>query len=48
MLNTKEKPFDDKRVRKAANYAVNKAAMMTDILKGTATVADGVTPPAFA
>jgi peptide/nickel transport system substrate-binding protein len=47
MLNTKEKPFDDKRVRQAANYAVNKEAMVTDLLKGAATVANGITPPAF-
>ena len=48
MLNTKTKPFDDVRVRQAANYAINKPAMVDDVLKGTATVADGVTPPAFA
>ena len=47
MLNTKDKPFDDKRVRQAVNYAINKEAMVNDMLKGTATVADGVTPPAF-
>ncbi len=47
MLNCKEKPFDDKRVRQAANYAINKEALVTEILKGTATVAAGVTPPAF-
>jgi peptide/nickel transport system substrate-binding protein len=48
LLNTKEKPFDNKLVRQAANYAINKDAMVTQILKGTATVAAGVTPPAFA
>ena len=48
VLNTKTKPFDDKRVRQAVNYAVNKPAMVTDILKDTATVASSVTPPAFA
>ncbi len=48
MLNCKEKPFDDKRVRQAANYAINKEALVNDILKGTATVAAGPTPPAFA
>ena len=47
MLNAKQKPFDDKRVRQAANYAVNKEAMVTDLLKGAATVANGITPPAF-
>jgi peptide/nickel transport system substrate-binding protein len=47
MLNTREKPFDDVRVRQAANYAINKEAMVTDLLKGSATVANGLTPPAF-
>ena len=47
LLNTKEKPFDDKRVRQAANYAINKEAMVNQILKGTATVAAGPTPAAF-
>ena len=48
LLNTKQKPFDDKRVRQAVNYAINKAGMVTDLLKDTATVAASVTPPAFA
>jgi len=47
VLNTKTKPFDDKRVRQAANFAINKGALVDDVLKGTATVADGITPPAF-
>ena len=47
MLNCKEKPIDNKLVRQAANYAINKEALVTEILKGTATVASGVTPPAF-
>jgi len=47
VLNTKAKPFDDVRVRQAANYAINKDGLVKDILKGTATVADSVTPPAF-
>jgi peptide/nickel transport system substrate-binding protein len=47
LLNTKEKPFDSKLVRQAANYAINKDAMVAQILKGTATVAAGPTPPAF-
>ena len=48
LLNTKQKPFDDKRVRQAVNYAINKDGMVTDLLKNTATVAASVTPPAFA
>jgi len=47
MLNIRTKPFDDKRVRQAANYAINKLAMVQDILKNTATDASSVTPPAF-
>jgi len=34
-------------VRQAANYAINKEAMVNQILKGTATVAAGPTPAAF-
>ena len=48
MLNTRKKPFDDKRVRQAVNYAINKQGMAQDLLKDSATVADSVTPPAFA
>ena len=48
ILNAKEGPFADKRVRQAANYAVNKTAIVEDVLEGTAEVAAGPTPPAFA
>jgi len=48
ILNAKEGPFADVRVRQAANYAINKAAIVNDILEGTAEVAAGPTPPAFA
>ena len=48
ILNAKEGPFADKRVRQAANYAVNKEAIVNDVLEGTAEVAAGPTPPAFA
>ena len=48
ILNAKEGPFADKRVRQAANYAVNKAALVDEVLEGTAEVAAGPTPPAFA
>ena len=48
ILNAKEGPFADKRVRQAANYAVNKEALVNDVLEGTAEVAAGPTPPAFA
>ncbi|MGF1562752.1 MAG: ABC transporter substrate-binding protein [Geminicoccaceae bacterium] len=48
ILNTKEGPFADKRVRQAANYAINKQAIVENVLEGTAEVAAGPTPPAFA
>ncbi len=48
ILNTKEGPFANKAVRQAANYAINKKALVDNILQGTAEVAAGPTPPAFA
>ncbi|MDG4647193.1 ABC transporter substrate-binding protein [Roseibacterium sp. SDUM158017] len=48
ILNALEGPFADVRVRQAANYAVNKEAIVNDVLEGTAEVAAGPTPPAFA
>ena len=37
-FNNSKKPFDDKRVRQALNYAVNKDAIVRDVLKGTGAV----------
>ncbi len=48
ILNAKEGPFADKRMRQAINYAIDKEAMVGQILQGTAEVAAGPTPPAFA
>jgi len=48
ILNAKEGPFADKLVRQAANYAINKEAIVNEVLEGTAEVAAGPTPPAFA
>nr|WP_319252056.1 ABC transporter substrate-binding protein [uncultured Celeribacter sp.] len=48
ILNAKEGPFADKRVRQAANYAINKEALVNDVLEGTAEVSAGPIPPAFA
>jgi peptide/nickel transport system substrate-binding protein len=48
ILNTRSGPFADKRVRQAANYAINKEAIVNDVLEGTAEIAAGPTPPAFA
>ena len=44
-INTAMKPFDDVRVRQALNYAVNKDAIVSDILKGTGDVAHTAVPP---
>jgi len=48
ILNAKEGPFANKKVRQAANYAINKQAIVNDVLEGTAAIAAGPTPPAFA
>ena len=48
IMNAKEGPFANVRVRQAANYAINKEAIVNDVLEGTAEVAAGPTPPAFA
>jgi ABC-type dipeptide transport system, periplasmic component len=47
MLNAKEGPFADVRVRQAVNYAVNKESLVNDVLQGTAEVSAGPIPPAF-
>ena len=48
ILNAKEGPFKDKRVRQAVNYAIDKKALVENVLQGTAEIAAGPTPPAFA
>lgn len=48
ILNTREGPFTDRRVRQAVNYAIDKRALVEDLLQGTATIATGPTPAAFA
>ena len=47
ILNLKEGPLQDKRVRQALNYAINKQALVENVLQNTATVASGPTPAAF-
>ncbi len=47
ILNTREAPFDDVRMRRAVNYAIDKETIVEDVLQGTATVATGPTPAAF-
>ncbi|MDZ5699270.1 ABC transporter substrate-binding protein [Chelativorans sp. M5D2P16] len=48
ILNVREGPFQDKKVRQAVNYAINKEALVENVLQGTAEIAAGPTPPAFA
>jgi peptide/nickel transport system substrate-binding protein len=48
ILNTREAPFDDVRMRRAVNYAIDKRTLVEDVLQGTATVATGPIPAAFA
>ena len=47
ILNTREPPFDDVRMRQAVNYAIDKESLVEDVLQGTATVAAGPIPEAF-
>src|SRR5262245_36922476 len=44
-INNQKKPFDDKRVRQAMNYAVNKEAIVRDVLKGTGAMSVGPVLP---
>ena len=48
ILNAKEGPFSDRRVRQTVNYAIDKKALVENVLQGTAQIAAGPTPPAFA
>ncbi|MBA1158797.1 ABC transporter substrate-binding protein [Microvirga mediterraneensis] len=44
-LNNVKKPFDDPRVRQAANMAINKALIIDKVLLGTAIPLNGVMSP---
>ena len=44
-MNIEKEPFDDVRVRKAMNYAINREAMIEIVMNGRATAAKGVLPP---
>jgi len=44
-MNNQKKPFDDRRVRQALNYAVNKDAIVKDVLKGTGSPPSGPVLP---
>ncbi len=47
VLNTRHPILKDRRVRQALNYAVNKEAIIRDILKGTAIVAQSPLSPVY-
>jgi peptide/nickel transport system substrate-binding protein len=44
-INNQKKPFADKRVRQALNFAVNKEAIVRDVLKGTGSLSAGPVLP---
>lgn len=44
-LNNQQPPFDDPRVRQAANHALNKALIIDRILDGNATPINGILSP---
>ncbi|MEV4420928.1 ABC transporter substrate-binding protein [Patulibacter sp. NPDC049589] len=48
VFNTKAKPWDDVRVRQAANYAIDREALATSLLHGTADPAAQIVPKASA
>ena len=47
ILNTAEAPFEDVRVRRAVNYAVDRKAIIDQVLQGSASEAAGPVPKAF-
>jgi peptide/nickel transport system substrate-binding protein len=47
ILNTREGPFRDVLMRRAANLAINRKALVHDLLQDTATVPSGPIPRAF-
>ena len=46
-MKTNQKPFDDKRVRQAVNYAINKARIV-QLINGRAAVTSQILPPGMA
>ncbi len=44
-MNTQKRPFDDRRVRRAVNHAVNKMPLVSLIYQGNAVPASGAVPP---
>jgi len=46
-INTTRGPFADVRVRQALNYAVDVSTMLSQVMAGRGTVANGVIPPSL-
>ena len=46
-MNVTKKPFDDKRVRQAVNYAINRQAIIDGVYQGTGIVAKNPIPPSM-
>jgi len=44
-MNTQKKPFDNKKVRQAVNYAINKKAIVDNMYEGLGKVAKNPMPP---
>lgn len=45
VFNCRKEPFNIKEVRQAVNYAINKEAIVNELLKGTGVLAKGPLPP---
>ncbi len=45
VFNCRKEPFNKKEVRQAVNYAINKEAIVNELLKGTGVLAKGPLPP---
>jgi peptide/nickel transport system substrate-binding protein len=45
VFNCRREPFNKKEVRQAVNYAINKEAIVNELLKGTGVLAKGPLPP---
>ena len=46
-FNTEKEPFNDKKVRQAVNYAIDREAIVNYVLHGYGTTAAGLFPPEF-
>jgi peptide/nickel transport system substrate-binding protein len=45
VMNNQRKPFTDKRVRQAVNYAINRKGIVEGVLRNTGVLADNYIPP---